>query len=187
MPGNALHCRMLFRSLRTRWKKRIQRTMQSISCLKIIWCWCKCLRAQAANYCINSIQRQWWCNHTLLCEDLHNIINPVENPSSVRPHVISGMNLLPLSSYRGIWSKCSDDNRTYSNDFFKQFQVFQEELRDHSMITMILGVDITDPDINDSTQQQVKSLSDRWSKVWNWSEQRKQQLLKVFYWGQNFC
>ena len=55
------------------------------------------------------------------------------------------------------------------------------------MITMILGVDITDPDINDSTQQQVKSLSDRWSKVWNWSEQRKQQLLKVFYWGQNFC
>lgn len=49
------------------------------------------------------------------------------------------------------------------------------------MITMILGVDITDPDINDSTQQQVKSLSDRWSKVWNWSEQRKHQLLKVFF------
>lgn len=48
------------------------------------------------------------------------------------------------------------------------------------MITMILGVDVTDPDINDSTQQQVKSLSDRWSKVWNWSEQRKHQLLKVF-------
>lgn len=55
------------------------------------------------------------------------------------------------------------------------------------MITMILGVDVTDPDINGSTQQQVKSLSDRWSKVWNWSEQRKQQLLKVFHWGQNFC
>jgi len=54
------------------------------------------------------------------------------------------------------------------------------------MITMILGVDITNPDINDSTQQQVKSLSDRWSKVWNWSEQRKHQLLKVFVWGLNF-
>lgn len=53
------------------------------------------------------------------------------------------------------------------------------------MITMILGVDITDPDINDSTQQQVKSLSDRWSKVWNWSEQRKAQLLKVFDCTQN--
>ncbi|XP_020615403.1 dystonin-like isoform X2 [Orbicella faveolata] len=65
-------------------------------------------------------------------------------------------------------------------------QVFQEELRDHSMITMILGVDITNPDINDSTQQQVKSLSDRWSKVWNWSEQRKHQLLKVLSNWQRF-
>lgn len=49
------------------------------------------------------------------------------------------------------------------------------------MITMILGVDVTHPAINESTHQQVKSLSERWSKVWNWSEQRKAQLLKVFY------
>ena len=47
------------------------------------------------------------------------------------------------------------------------------------MISMILGVDVTHPAINDKTHQQVKSLSDRWSKVWNWSEQRKKQLLKV--------
>ena len=49
------------------------------------------------------------------------------------------------------------------------------------MISTILGVDVTDPDITQGTQEQVKSLSDRWSKVWNWSEQRKAQLLKVFY------
>lgn len=97
------------------------------------------------------------------------------------------MNLLPLSSYRGFEVSADMITGPIQTIFFKQFQVFQEELRDHSMITMILGVDITDPDINDSTQQQVKSLSDRWSKVWNWSEQRKQQLLKVFHWGQNFC
>lgn len=47
------------------------------------------------------------------------------------------------------------------------------------MISTILGVDVSDPDITQGTQQQVKSLSDRWSKVWNWSEQRKAQLLKV--------
>lgn len=63
--------------------------------------------------------------------------------------------------------------------FLNFFQVFQEELRDHSMISTILGVDVSDPDITQGTQQQVKSLSDRWSKVWNWSEQRKAQLLKV--------
>ena len=49
------------------------------------------------------------------------------------------------------------------------------------MITMILGVDVTHPAIDESTHQQVKTLSERWSKVWNWSEQRKAQLLKVFY------
>ena len=49
------------------------------------------------------------------------------------------------------------------------------------MISTILSVDVTDPDITQGTQEQVKSLSDRWSKVWNWSEQRKAQLLKVFY------
>lgn len=65
-------------------------------------------------------------------------------------------------------------------------QVFQEELRDHSMISTILGVDVSDPDITQGTQQQVKSLSDRWSKVWNWSEQRKAQLLKVLSNWQRF-
>lgn len=128
MPGNALHCRKLFRSLRTRWKKRIQRTMQSISCLKIIWCWCKCLRAQAANYCINSIQRQWWYNHALLCEDLHNIINPVENPSSVRPHVISGMNLLPLSSYRGFEVSAVMITGPIQTIFLNNFRSFKKNL-----------------------------------------------------------
>jgi len=65
-------------------------------------------------------------------------------------------------------------------------QTFQEELRDHSMISMILGVDVTHPAISESTHQQVKSLSDRWSKVWNWSEQRKTQLLKVLSNWQRF-
>lgn len=68
---------------------------------------------------------------------------------------------------------------TYLYFFLNFLQVFQEELRDHSMISTILGVDVSDPDITQGTQQQVKSLSDRWSKVWNWSEQRKAQLLKV--------
>ncbi|XP_068690393.1 utrophin-like [Montipora foliosa] len=65
-------------------------------------------------------------------------------------------------------------------------QKFQEELRDHSMISMILDVDVDHPSVNERTQDQVKSLSDRWSKVWNWSEQRKAQLLKVLSNWQRF-
>ncbi|XP_067048762.1 dystrophin-like isoform X1 [Acropora muricata] len=65
-------------------------------------------------------------------------------------------------------------------------QKFQEELRDHSMISMVLDVDVDHPTVNERTQKQVKSLSDRWSKVWNWSEQRKAQLLKVLSNWQRF-
>ena len=67
-----------------------------------------------------------------------------------------------------------------SKNFFSYSQGFQEELRDHSMISMILELDITDSTISENVQEQVRSLSDRWGKVWNWSEQRKTLLLKVF-------
>ena len=47
------------------------------------------------------------------------------------------------------------------------------------MVSLILELNITDPAINENIQLQVKSLSERWSVLWNWSEHRKLLLLQV--------
>ncbi|XP_048577507.1 dystrophin isoform X2 [Nematostella vectensis] len=60
-----------------------------------------------------------------------------------------------------------------------EHQRFQDEIREHSMITVILELDITDPTINESVQGQVKSLSERWASVWRWSEERRARLVRM--------
>ncbi|KXJ23728.1 Dystrophin [Exaiptasia diaphana] len=61
----------------------------------------------------------------------------------------------------------------------EEHQQFQDEIREHSMVSIILDLDITDPAVNQSVQSQVKSLSERWAALWRWSEERRTRLLRL--------
>jgi len=55
-------------------------------------------------------------------------------------------------------------------------QKFQEELANHSMVNMILDVDLEDPAIDETIRDWVKVLSERWAAVWTWAEEWKEKL-----------
>jgi hypothetical protein len=49
---------------------------------------------------------------------------------------------------------------------------------DHTLVNVILEVDVSDPSVDSATRKKVKSLSERWKAVWDWSEDRKKKLMK---------
>ncbi|XP_078374994.1 dystrophin-like isoform X3 [Oculina patagonica] len=55
-------------------------------------------------------------------------------------------------------------------------QTFQEDLANHSMVNMILDMDLEDPAIDETIRDWVKVLSERWAAVWTWAEEWKEKL-----------
>ena len=53
-------------------------------------------------------------------------------------------------------------------------------------INMVLEVDVSDPAMGNETRGQVKSISQRWKRVWDWSEDRKKKLMRSLVDWQKF-
>ncbi|XP_058967140.2 spectrin beta chain, erythrocytic isoform X3 [Pocillopora verrucosa] len=59
-------------------------------------------------------------------------------------------------------------------------KTFQEDLSNHSMVNMILDMDMEDPAIDETIRDWVKQvLSERWAAVWTWAEEWKEKLYKA--------
>ncbi|KAK3738455.1 hypothetical protein QZH41_017077 [Actinostola sp. cb2023] len=68
----------------------------------------------------------------------------------------------------------------------EEHKQFQEDLSDHVFINMVLEVDVSDPAMGNETRGQVKSISQRWKRVWDWSEDRKKKLMRSLVDWQKF-
>ena len=55
-----------------------------------------------------------------------------------------------------------------------------------SLVASVLRSDLTDPDLNDKTREQIKNVNERWATAWNWSEDRNQKLTKAMIDWQKF-
>ncbi|XP_022785545.1 utrophin-like isoform X2 [Stylophora pistillata] len=58
-------------------------------------------------------------------------------------------------------------------------KTFQEDLSNHSMVNMILDMDLEDPAIDETIRDWVRVLSERWAAVWTWAEEWKKKLNKA--------
>ena len=54
-----------------------------------------------------------------------------------------------------------------------------QDLSDHSMVNVILEMDMEDTVLDENTRDWVKALSERWAAVWNWAEEWKHTLIQV--------
>lgn len=55
-----------------------------------------------------------------------------------------------------------------------------------SLVASVLRSDLTDPDLDDKTREQIKNVNERWATAWNWSEDRNQKLAKAMIDWQKF-
>lgn len=66
------------------------------------------------------------------------------------------------------------------------YQKFQEEIGDVSMVTIVLGTDNSDPGLDDKTRTKVKDVCSRWPEAWNWCDDRNQKLTRALIDWQKF-
>ena len=55
-----------------------------------------------------------------------------------------------------------------------------------SLVASVLRIDLTDPDLDDKTREQIKNVNEKWATAWNWSEDRNQKLTKAMIDWQKF-
>lgn len=72
------------------------------------------------------------------------------------------------------------------NQQLEDHQKFQEEVGDVSMVTIVLGTDISDPGLDDKTRTKVKGVCSRWPAAWNWCDDRNQKLTRALIDWQKF-
>ena len=48
---------------------------------------------------------------------------------------------------------------------------------DPTVVNTILEIDASDPTVDNATRSKVKSLSKRWTAVWDWAEARRKKLM----------
>lgn len=68
----------------------------------------------------------------------------------------------------------------------EEHQKFQEGVGDMSLVASVLRSDLTDPDLDDKTREQIKNVNEKWATAWNWSEDRNQKLTKAMIDWQKF-
>jgi len=54
------------------------------------------------------------------------------------------------------------------------------------LVTSVLAIDVSDPDLDGKTRDKVKDVNSRWAKAWNWSEDQGQKLTKAMIDWQKF-
>lgn len=47
---------------------------------------------------------------------------------------------------------------------------------DPAIVNTILEIDVSDPAVDSATRSKVKTLSERWKAIWDWSETRMKKL-----------